>query len=475
MSPIPRTFVLSLSLSTKRPADGKPDSPTYFVENLGCAKNQVDAEIMMAALAEDGWVRLAEPDAAQVIIVNSCGFIEPAKQESIDTALDLSSRYAGAKIVMAGCLSQRYPEDLAREMPELSAIVGNRAPGRIAEFMRQMLESDTRVFVPGAAKVVPGTELTARTRGELLSLPGSAYVKVAEGCDNRCSFCAIPLIRGRLRSRRVADVVQEINRLLEAGIIEINLVAQDLAAFGRDTGENLLELLGEILKINRHFWVRLLYVYPEHFPDELLNLCAGDPRVLPYFDIPVQHASDSILKRMGRPATATQNLELIGRIRDRLPTAFVRSTFLVGFYGETDQDFSDLVDFQHQARIDWLGVFTYSPEDGTPAARFEGKLPLPVAEAESRRDELMRLQEPITYGRVERLVGREMDILVEELIPHEPLALGRGYAHAPDVDGAVVIATGDEQDSDDRALQPGTFVPCRVMRRNGLDVEAVPL
>ena len=419
----------------------------------------------MAALAEDGWLRSAEPDDAQVIIVNSCGFIEPAKQESIDTVLDLSIRHSDAKIVMTGCLSQRYSGDLAQEMPELSGIVGNRAPGRIAEFLRQMLESDARVFVPG-------TQGAGHARGELLSLPGSAYVKVAEGCDHRCSFCAIPLIRGRLRSRRVPDLAGEVSRLVESGILEINLVAQDLAAFGQDNGENLPELLERLLEIDTHFWIRLLYVYPEHFPDELLDLCARDPRVLPYFDIPVQHASATVLKRMGRPATAQQNLALIERIRNRLPDAFLRSTFLVGFYGESDRDFADLVEFQREAQIDWLGVFTYSPEDGTPAARFEGKLPLPGPEADSRRDELMQLQEPITYNRVDRLVGTELDVLVEEMVPHEPLALGRAYAHAPDVDGAVVLTLGEGAVS---GVRPGALVRCSVSRRNGLDVEAAPL
>lgn len=426
----------------------------------------------MAALAEDGWLRSAEPDDAQVIIVNSCGFIEPAKQESIDVVLDLSIRHSDAKIVMTGCLSQRYSGDLAQEMPELSGIVGNRAPGRIAEFLRQMLESDARVFVPGTHDLVPGTQGTGHARGELLSLPGSAYVKVAEGCDHKCSFCAIPLIRGRLRSRRVPDLAREVSRLVGSGILEINLVAQDLAAFGQDNGENLPELLERLLEIDMHFWIRLLYVYPEHFPDELLDLCARDPRVLPYFDIPVQHASAAVLKRMGRPATAQQNLALIERIRRRLPDVFLRSTFLVGFYGESDRDFADLVEFQREAQIDWLGVFTYSPEDGTPAARFEGKLPLPGPEADSRCDELMRLQEPITYNRVDRLVGTELDVLVEEMVPHEPLALGRAYAHAPDVDGAVVLTLGDGAAS---GVRPGALVRCRVSRRNGLDVEAAPL
>jgi len=453
---------------------------------------------MIAALAADGWQRSEDPESASVIIVNSCGFIEPAKQESIDVTLEFSQRFPQAKIVMAGCLSQRYPEDLAREMPELSAIVGNRSPERIAQYMRRMIDSEARIFVPGTGAEVGvgsqpgGTTDPAKTprtgdpgnaviepvrvvRNELLSLPGSAYLKVAEGCDNRCSFCAIPLIRGRLRSQPIADVANEVMRLLDAGVVEINLVAQDLAAFGRDTGETFLDLVDALLAIPRDYWIRPLYIYPEHFPEALLERCAADPRLLPYFDIPVQHAAAPVLKRMGRPATAEQNLALIDRIRDRLPAAMIRSTFLVGFYGETDADFAALVDFQRRARIDWLGVFTYSPEDGTPAERFEGRLDLPVKAAEKRRDELMRLQEPITYERVDRLVGTDMDILIEEFVPDEPLALGRGYAHAPEVDGAVVVLTGDERERTAAGIEPGRRVRCRVIRRNGLDLEAVPL
>lgn len=418
---------------------------------------------MIAALTAGGWRRTAAPEEAGTIIVNSCGFIEPAKQESIDTALAFASAYPAARIVMAGCLSQRYPDELAREMPELAAVVGNRDPARIAEFLRSLDLSPQRVFLPpGPASSLP--------RKVLLSLPGSAYVKIAEGCDNRCSFCAIPLIRGGLRSRPSREIASEVRELLDAGVVEINLVAQDLAAFGRDSGETLTGLLTRLLRDPRTFWLRLLYVYPEHFPPQLLTLCRQDPRLLPYFDIPFQHASRTVLRRMGRSSQADENRALVGRIRDALPEAFIRSTFLVGFYEETDRAFDELLAFQDAVQLDWLGVFAYSPEDGTPAARFEGSLELPdPAVAEARRDAVRERQEAITERRVDRLVGAELDVLVEELVPRESLAIGRCYAHAPEVDGAVVLTTGEER------VRPGELVRCRVFRRNGLDVEAAPL
>jgi ribosomal protein S12 methylthiotransferase len=421
---------------------------------------------MISALDAAGWSRVPDPETAAVIIVNSCGFIEPAKQEAIDTVLDFSDGFPNAKIVMAGCLSQRYPGEIAAELPELSGVIGNRAPERVAEFLAAVLNSDERVFVPP-----PVAEVTKAfpRRNELLSLPGSAYVKVAEGCDNRCSFCAIPLIRGPLRSRGIGDIAAEFRQLLDAGIVEFNLVAQDLASFGRDTGQCLPELLGALLDIDSRFWIRPLYVYPEHFPESLLEICESDPRVLPYFDIPLQHASPAVLKRMGRPADPDANLRLVSRIRERLPDAFLRSTFLVGFYGETDNDFERLLDFQEAAQLDWVGVFSYSPEDGTAAERFAGRLPLPGPETDARKAQLMRRQERITAGRVARLVGRELDVLIEEPVVNEPLALGRCYAHAPEVDGAVVVNVSAVQPA------PGTFVRCRITRSTGLDVEAEPL
>jgi ribosomal protein S12 methylthiotransferase len=427
----------------------------------------VDAEVMITALDHAGWSRARVPEDAECIIVNSCGFIEPAKQESIETCLQFASEFPDARIIMAGCLSERYPTEIAGEIPELAAVVGNRDPAAIPAVLDEITRSPKRVFVPG-----PPRAAATRDPGSLLSLPGSAFLKVSEGCNNRCSFCAIPLIRGGLRSRPIREIAGEARMLLDAGVAEINLVAQDLASFGRDTGESLADLLRALLRDQRQFWLRMLYVYPERFPLSLLDLCRDDPRLLPYFDIPFQHAATDVLRRMGRPSTADESIRLVRTIREALPDVFLRSTFLVGFYGEGESEFESLLRFQEEAALDWVGVFVYSPEDGTPAMRYEGTLTRPSAEvAEERRDLLRSRQEPITESRLDRLVGRELPVLVEELVPHEPLAIGRAYAQAPEVDGSVVIALP----ASGSAITPGAMVPCRVLRRIGVDVEAAPL
>ncbi len=455
---------------------------SFFLENLGCAKNQVDAEIMIAALEDSGWRRCDETDEAAVILVNTCGFIGPAKQESIDVALGFLSAFPEARVVMAGCLSQRYPDDLASEIPELAGVFGNRAPARIVELLEsitadtaqapdnsQAPDTGPQVLVPTAGR--GGTlGLESARRSSLLSLPGSAYVKVSEGCDNRCAFCAIPLIRGRSRSKPIEAVLGEIDALLDRGIREINLVAQDLASYGRDQpGSSPQELLRAVSRRQGQFWVRLLYVYPDHFPDSFFPLLQADSRLLPYFDVPFQHASASVLRRMGRPGSAGGYLALLRRIRTALPDAVIRSTFLVGFLGESEDDFRELLRFQEQAGLDWLGVFPYSPEEGTPAMRGDPPLDVSPALASRRAAEIERRQREITHARMERFVGRELDVLVEERVPGEPLAIGRCYAQAPEVDGSVVV------NAPEGSLEPGSFVRCRIIRRNGLDLEAVPL
>jgi ribosomal protein S12 methylthiotransferase len=428
---------------------------------------------MAQSLRAAGWQSVA-PEEAACIVVNSCGFIEPAKQESIDVTLSLVETYPDAKIVMAGCLSQRYAAELAAEMPELAGLYGNRAPGRIAEFLARVLTPETSA--PGPIVSLPEEPLLSSPREQLLGFPGSAYVKVSEGCDNRCSFCAIPLIRGRMRSKPLGALLEEIDQLLTAGVKEINLVAQDLASYGRDfpntTDSDLpgVRLLRELSLRPGTFWIRLLYVYPDRFPDAFLSIMAEDPRIVPYFDLPLQHAATPVLRRMGRPGTAESYLSLIRGIRDRVPDVFLRSTLLVGFFGETEQAFEELLAFQDDARIDWLGVFPYSPEDGTPALRGDPDLDVSPELAEARAKIVQERQQPITFESVDRLVGRELDVLVEELVPDEPLALGRCYAQAPEVDGAVVIHTAG-----DSPVTPGEFLRCRIHRRNGLDVEAVPL
>ncbi len=309
----------------------------------------------------------------------------------------------------------------------------------------------------------------------MLSFPGSAYLKIAEGCGNRCSYCAIPLIRGPLSSRPRAEVVEEARGLLAAGVREIVLIAQDLASYGADraggggvgSAESVVRgelpsLLRELLDLPGEYWLRCLYIHPDHFPEELLALAAADSRLLPYFDLPFQHASPAVLRRMGRHGTPEGYLAMLARIRAALPQAALRSTFLVGFPGETEEDFRVLLDFQREAELDWAGFFTYSREEGTAAYSLGPRVSRKIAE--SRKSELERAQQAITERRLERHVGAQLDVLIEEPVRGEALALGRAYLQAPEVDGLVVVKAA--------GLEAGQRCRVRIERRNGVDLEA---
>ncbi|MDR1957005.1 MAG: MiaB/RimO family radical SAM methylthiotransferase, partial [Treponema sp.] len=330
-------------------------SARYYLDPFGCAKNQVDAETMMGFLQEARWVSADDPAEAELIIINSCGFIESAKQESINAALEYRKTYPDKKIVLAGCLAQRYAQELSAALPEADLIFGNRDLAKITEAAAMALAGGARrTFLPEAS---PGVSVPGKR--PLLSLPGSAYVKIAEGCDNHCSFCAIPHIRGPLKSRPLLQVTDECRELLDRGIKELCLIGQDLASYGTDRTEagrsELPELLEALSGLEGRFWVRLLYLHPDRFPLPLLELLRRDSRLLPYFDLPFQHGSPKILRAMNRRGTVESYLALIETIRTILPDATIRSTFLTGFPGETGQDFQVLLDFQAQARLDWVG------------------------------------------------------------------------------------------------------------------------
>lgn len=434
---------------------------TFYLENLGCVKNQVDGESLISRLLAEGWTSADSPEDAGYIIVNTCGFIEPAKRESIETALAFRNRFPKSKIIMAGCLSQRYGKDLFDDLPEINGIFGNKDLSRMGELLGDLKENERAILVPDRDGPLPA-------RSRYLSPPGSVYVKIAEGCDNRCSYCAIPLIRGPVRSRTEADLLGEIKGLLGAGFFEINLIAQDLGSYGKDLSGSagLPGLLAKISALRGTFWIRLLYIHPEHFPRELLKICKDDGRILPYFDIPFQHASERVLKSMGRRQSAAENLDLLYEIRSFLPDAVLRSTFLAGFPGEGEEDFNALLDFQEKAEFDWLGVFTYSPEENTPAEGLHRKRLLRVSKpvAAARKKLLEERQTGITGRRLERFVGKDLDLLVEEIVQGEDLCLARGGPHAPEVDGLVVLHG---------TFAPGTVRRARVIRRNGFDLEAM--
>jgi len=430
-------------------------SPSFYIESLGCAKNQVESEHAIALLETAGLSWTADPAAADCLLVNSCGFIASAKQESIDSVLDLRRRFPDKKIVLVGCLALRYREDLERELGEADGVWGDiRDPG-FPGFVSGILGRRKTAASPGAPE-----------RRRLLSYPGSVYVKISEGCANRCAYCAIPLIRGGLRSRLRDDVVAEARGFLERGIREVNLIAQDTSSFGLDRGgSELAALLSGVAGLPGDFWVRLLYIHPDRFTAGLLDAVRSLPRVLPYFDLPFQHGSGPILKAMNRRGDADSYAALADSIRSTVPEAVIRTTFLTGFPGETDDDFDRLLAFQERLRPQWAGVFAYSPEEGTPAFKLRPRVP--VKTARERKAVLEERQTAITAEWLDSLTGLETDVLVEERVEGEDLLLGRAWFQAPEVDGLVVVR-GSE-------ARPGGKIRVKIEGRAGVDLTGRPL
>ena len=321
---------------------------SFYIESLGCAKNQVDSEILINSLLDLGWKQEEDPSVSSFIIVNTCGFIESAKQESIDVLISYRDAFPQSKIIATGCLSQRYPKELGSSMPNIDGILGNKNVTAISELIEKIYSTNTEnplVRLVNSNEIsthqIEKDETYSKTRKVLLSKRGSAYVKIAEGCNNNCSFCAIPLIRGRLKSRKIENIIEEIRNLTENGIKEINLIAQDLGSYGRDINKGkclLANLLLEAEKIPGSFKIRMLYIHPDNFPLEIIPICAKSKRILHYFDIPFQHASKKILLKMNRQGDSEKYLNLIDSIKKGLPNAVIRTTFMLGFPGETTKD-----------------------------------------------------------------------------------------------------------------------------------------
>lgn len=433
----------------------------FYIDQHGCAKNQVDGEELVARLEAEGYEYVPNGADADLVIVNTCGFIESAKKESIEAIAQIKSTWPDKKVLVAGCLAQRYPKVLLDEMQEADGIFGNNDLSQIGEAVRNTMAGKRMALTPSAPQT---TQTVYFERERLFDFPGTAHVKITEGCSNHCSYCAIPLIRGELRSRTLNDVVSECKSLLDRGIFELNLVGQDLSGYGKDLngGASLLpELLARLSVLNYDFRVRVLYIHPDHFPEAILPIMAKDPRILPYFDLPFQHASPRLLHTMHRFGSEDRYLELIEHIRSTLPDAMIRSTFLIGFPGETDEDFAILQDFQQKARLDWLGSFTYSREEDTPAYSMPGRVPKKVALA--RQKQIEEAQGPITTQRLQRFVGQELEILVEEQVEGSSMSLGRAWLQAPDVDGLTVM---------EEPLAPGTVVTAKIKSVNGVDLFA---
>jgi ribosomal protein S12 methylthiotransferase len=454
---------------------------SFFLDNHGCAKNQVDGEEIAARLEAAGYSWSQGAEEADILIVNSCGFIDDAKKESIHAVMGWKASYPGKRVILAGCLAQRYAAELGESLPEADGIVGNADLGAIIAAADGVMEGGHPVLV-SRPETAPAP--SAFRRGRLLDFPGTAHVKITEGCSNGCSYCAIPLIRGSLRSRPVAEIVEECAWLVARGERELVLIGQDLGSYGKDSGGSSLlpELFEGLCALPGEFRVRTLYIHPDHFPRGILPLMAADPRLLPYFDLPFQHASAPILKAMNRRGSASVYLDLIAEIREALPDSVIRSTFLVGFPGETEADFAALRAFQDEAKLDWLGAFTYSREEGTAAYGMKARVAKKVANA--RKKAVEDAQEAITAARLARFVGSEIEVLVEERLETgggegaggsaegsaegeaDEFSIGRSWQQAPEVDGLVVLRG---------IFEPGTMVRARVLAVNGVDFDALPL
>jgi len=430
--------------SRKRPSHVPDRKTTIGFVNLGCSKNQVDSEVMLGTLVHDGFELTADPKKAEVVIVNTCGFIEEAKQESIDTILEhgkLKTTGRCRVLIAAGCLAQRYQGDLLKELPELDGVVGTGEFGRIAEICRDLLapkKRHRRLWLSKPPYLYD--ELAPRLR---LGAAHSAYVKIAEGCNRNCAFCAIPLMRGKQRSRPVESIVAEARRLASEGVREINLISQDTVNYGVDLGirDGLAALLRELVKVKELVWIRPFYLYPQQVTDELLDLYAGEERIANYIDMPLQHITDRMLKRMHRLGDRAAIERLVERIRRRIPGATFRTAFIVGFPGETEADFDALRQYVERAEFDRVAVFLYSDEEETPAVSLEGKIDRVVME--ERRNELLAVQESIAAAKGREKIGTVLDVLVDGPSEEtEHLLQGRHQGLAPEIDGVVYINDG---------------------------------
>ncbi len=451
----------------------------FFIDQHGCAKNQTDGELIAGYLIEKGYEFTLNASEADFIFINSCGFIESAKKESIDAIYAIKAAYPNAKLILTGCLAERYSDQIFESMPELDGVFGNGDISKISAFMDEVRRN--RSVEKFAQNGVCGG-----CRPVLFNFPGAAFVKITEGCSNHCSFCAIPLIRGEVRSRPEKEILDEIKALTSDGIYEINLIGQDLAVYGKEMGTCLADLLKKIAAIPGDFIVRTLYIHPDHFTDDIIEAMKTSPRLLPYFDIPVQSADDGIIAAMNRTGSYQQYSSLFSKIRRELPSAVLRTTFLTGFPGESDQAAENTLRFLQEVQPDWSGCFPYSREEDTPAYSMKGRVP--AKKARARADRLEELQAAITAEHLNRFIGQELNVLVEELISSdvdnevsasdefekipEGLAIGRAWFQAPEVDGSVVIRYEIDDKNALEAIQPGAVVTVKVLANTGVDLDA---
>jgi ribosomal protein S12 methylthiotransferase len=460
-------------MATRRPATVSEGQRIYFV-SLGCPKNQVDTELMLGQVQSAGHSLVDAPEGADVIVINTCAFIDAAKEESIDTILEMAQhKQSGAqKLIVTGCLAQRYADELANDIPEIDHILGSSdfpsiakalGSGRTVQARKrkglpviQVAETPSYIYDHASPRVRIGAR-------------HSAYVKIAEGCDRPCSFCIIPKLRGPQRSRGIDDIVAEVTALGAEGVVEVNLIAQDLTRYGWDAGTTpearatLAQLLRALGKVEGVEWIRLHYTFPSAFDDELIDVIASEPKIVKYIDVPLQHISDAMLKRMRRGHSSRITRELVAKLRSRIDNLVLRTTFIVGHPGETAAEFDELCGFVADSKFDRAGAFTFSVEPGTVSALLPHRVEAEVSA--ERQQTLMEIQRKISRAHHEAMVGRELDVLVEGVSSeHEYLMEGRWYGQAPGIDGVTYLS--------DRQVKPGSLVRARITQASDYDVAA---
>lgn len=421
--------------------------------SLGCDKNLVDSEVMLGLLDSKGYQIVDDETRADIIVVNTCCFIHDAKEESIQTILDMAQYKTEGRLkalVVTGCLAQRYQQEILEEIPEVDAVLGTTSYDKIVDAVEEALEGQGHVKMQDLdALPLVETKRLVTTGGHF------AYLKIAEGCDKHCTYCIIPKIRGNYRSVPMERLIKEAQELAEQGVKELILVAQETTVYGMDLygRKSLSKLLRELCKISGIRWIRILYCYPEEIDEELIQTIKEEPKICHYLDLPIQHASDGVLKRMGRRTSKAQLVEIIGRLRQEIPDITLRTTLITGFPGETKEQHEELLEFVDEMEFERLGVFTYSQEEDTPAAGFEDQVEEEVKE--DRQAEIMELQQEIVFEQAESMIGREVLVMIEGKVADENAYVGRTYRDAPNVDGLIFVNTEEE-------LMSGDFARVRV-------------
>jgi ribosomal protein S12 methylthiotransferase len=455
-----------------QPVDPATCRGTFAMVSLGCPKNLVDSERMLGLLRQDGWQLVAEPRGSDLVVINTCAFIDASRQESyaaVNEMLELKRSGGTRGVIVSGCLAERQKETLLDELPEIDAVIGVFSRDEIARAAERLiggLGEQRSVFRPAPARALDDSGRMRVTPRHM------AYLKISEGCDRTCTFCAIPKMRGKHATKPIEEVVREARELAADGVKELVIVAQDTTYYGMDLyGEpRLVELLAALEEVEGISWIRLMYLYPIHFTDRLVDAIAASRKIVPYLDMPLQHASDPVLKRMQRRVNRAATEELLGKLRTRIPGLVLRTTFITGFPGETRAQFEELVEFVRQWRFERVGVFTYSLEADTPAARLDGHLP--EAEKAARRDELMRVQQRIAHDHARRQVGRVLDVIIDRRSDErEDVWIGRTAADAPDIDSVVYVTAAGT--SAERPLT-GRILPVEIVAASGYDLAGVP-